>query len=150
MTTTIEPAMRSTIIRAGLSAAGVPAELHEKFEAPTADIALIESGWNAAARAIAITGRGPEKFFGGVPSGLTQLTPLLFERYRAEGTSTDIFDPVASIAALWRFIADNFAVDLSTGTGVEEFHAVWRAHRQDWWWLTELAPFRNSQDVPGY
>lgn len=84
------------------------------------------------------------------PRGLAQLTPWMFERYRAAGTSTDIYDPVASIAALWRFIADHFTVDLLTGAGVVEFREKWFDHRLDWWWLTELAPFSSSPRYPGY
>ena len=84
------------------------------------------------------------------PRGVAQLTPWIFEHYQAEDTSPDIYDPGASIAALWRFIADHFDVDLQTGAGVAEFREKWFDHRPDWWWLTELAPFNKTPRIPGY
>lgn len=164
--TQIEPEARPALIRAGLIAASVPDGLVEKFSEATAEIVLIESGWQPNARAVSQgEGKGPDKLFGDAgqrdqfladggryrsPRGLAQLTPYLFDRYRAPGTHNDIYDPVASIAALWLFIADNFAVDLTTGRGLAEFRENWRNHRADWWWLTELAPFNETPRLPGY
>lgn len=119
-------AERPGIIRAGLLAAGTPAAVAERFVGPSSDIVHFESAWNSAACTT-----HPE-FMGGPPSGLTQLTPRLFEAHHVEGTPNDVFDPVASVAALWCFIANNFAVDLISGAGVEEFHEFWKNHRLDW------------------
>lgn len=164
--TQIAPHARPPLIRAGLNAAGVPTEIAEKFSAATADIILIETDWHPDARAINLgEGKGPDKLFGPAsqrdqiladggpyraPRGLTQITPWLFDRYRAPGTPDDIYDPAASIAALWLFIADNFDVALKTGSGLAEFRENWRNHRADWWWLTELAPFNETPHIPGY
>ncbi|MUM03467.1 hypothetical protein B5P44_01350 [Mycobacterium sp. CBMA 213] len=143
----------------------MPAERVEVFAALTEEIITSESGWNPDACALAVdsSSRGPAALFGGAnargmpdgrsyatPRGLAQLTPWIFEQHHAAGTSTDIYDPVASIAALWLFIADRFAVDLLTGAGVAEFSEKWVDHRADWWWLTELAPFNRSPQIPGY
>ncbi|OHU47358.1 hypothetical protein BKG82_27295 [Mycobacteroides chelonae] len=164
--TQIQPQDRAALIRLGLTAAGVPKELAEKFGEATADIVRIETDWQPDARAANLgEGKGPDKLFGDTvrrdqiladgrpyrcPRGLTQLTPHLFDRYRAPGTRNDIDDPVASIAALWLFIADNFNVNLTTGSGLAEFRENWRNHRADWWWLTELAPFNEAPRFPGY
>ena len=159
------PEVRPSLIQSGLIAAGVPAERVELFAALTDEIITTESGWHADARALAKDSsyRGPAALFGQgsgcvmpdglsytTPRGLAQLTPWIFEQYHAAGTANDIYDPVASIAALWRFIADRFAVDLTTGSGIGEFREMWFDHRTDWWWLTELAPFNEAPRAPGY
>lgn len=156
---------RPGIIEAGLVAAGVPQSRVELFAGITDEIIRIESGWHRDARADAGSSlfRGPATLFGDAPErvlpdgytyatprGVAQLTPRIFEQYKAAGTSGDIYDPVASIAALWRFIAEKFAVDLLTGAGAPEFREKWYDHRPDWWWLTELAPFSSSPRIPGY
>lgn len=164
--TQIPTAERPAVIEAGLIAAGVPAERLQAFAALTDELVMTESGWDPQACALASDSsfRGPAALFGtdttrvlpdgrsyATPRGLAQLTPAMFEQYRAAGASEDIYDPVASIAALWRFIADRFAVDLHSGQGVPEFRQQWFDHRHDWWWLTELAPFSSSPPVPpGY
>lgn len=119
-------AERSSIIRAGLLAAGIPEAVAERFVSPSNDIVHFESAWNAAACTT------HSAFVGGPPSGLAQLTPKLFAAHHVEGTANDVLDPVASLAALWRFIAAHFAVNLTTGAGVEEFHEFWSDHRLDW------------------
>ncbi|MFV8142298.1 hypothetical protein ACNQR7_32545 [Mycolicibacterium senegalense] len=157
----IPPAERDATSRAGLIAAGVADDRIEAFSTITDQIIARESAWNRDACAIDSSWRGPRKLFGhdnaGIMSdgrpyasarGLAQLTPWIFDQYRPEGTSTDIYDPIASIAALWRFIADQFNVDLTTGRGLSEFHEFWLAHQTDWWWLTELSPWRTR--LPGY
>lgn len=157
---------RNNLARAGLQAAGVAGPHIEAFIAVTDEIVTTESAWNP--RAIAAdhnpSWKGPTTLFFGddatrvlsdghpyvTPRGLAQLTPWIFQRYHAAETSTDICDPVASIAALWRFIADQFAVNLTTGRGLTEFRELWYDHRPDWWWLTELAPFHHAPRCPGY
>lgn len=164
--TQIPAAERPTVIQAGLIAAGVPAEHVQTLAPLTDELIMTESGWNPQACALAHDSsyRGPAALFGddpakvmpdgrsyATPRGLAQLTTAMFEQYRAAGTSEDIYDPVASIAALWRFIADRFAVDLHSGEGVSEFRQQWFDHRPDWWWLTALAPFSTAPPVPpGY
>lgn len=163
--TEIQREDRTAVIRAGLMAAGVPAERVELFSPLTDDIIVTESGWDPDAVALAIDSsfRGPAALFGtdrsramadghsyATPRGVAQLTPWIFEHYQADGTTPDIYDPVASIAALWRFIADHFDVDLQTGAGAAEFREKWFDHRPDWWWLTELAPFNKTPRIPGY
>ncbi|MDO3331327.1 hypothetical protein [Mycobacteroides abscessus] len=156
---------RPRIIEAGLVAAGVPASRVALFADITDEIIMTESRWHLDAHAAAGSSlfRGPAALFGkdverilpdgytyATPRGVAQLTPRIFELYRAAGMSGDIYDPTASIAALWRFISDQFAVDLHTGTGVADFHERWYDHRQDWWWLTELAPISSTPRIPGY
>lgn len=161
----IEISARPEVVLAGLTAAGVPAGQVHLFDSLTDEIVMTESAWYPRAVALAADSsfRGPTWLFGedssrlladgrsySTPRGLAQLTPWMFERYHVAGTPDDIFDPVSSIAALWRFIAAHFPIDLNTGAGVEEFRSVWFDHRHDWWWLTELAPFNTSQKLPGY
>lgn len=156
---------RAGLIEAGLLSAGVPQGRVELFAGVTDEIITTESGWHADARAAAGSSlfKGPAVLFGedtervlpdgrtyATPRGLAQLTPRMFELYRAAGTSADIYDPAAAVAALWRFISDHFAVDLITGVGVAEFREKWYDHRSDLWWLTELAPFSSSPRIPGY
>ena len=161
---------RNNLARAGLRAAGVSEPHIESFLAVTDEIVTTESAWNphaiAADRHRHASWKGPTTLFGlfgggatrvltdgypyTTPRGLAQLTPWIFQRYHAAETSTDIRDPIASIAALWRFIADQFSVDLTTGRGLTEFRELWYDHRPDWWWLTELAPFHHKPRCPGY
>lgn len=162
--TEIQKEHRPALIRAGLAAAGVPEEQAELFSPLTDDILVTESGWNPDAVApLNSSFRGPAALFGtdtarvmadghsyATPRGVAQLTPWMFEQYHADGTSTDIYDPVASIAALWRAIADHFDVDLKTGAGVTEFREKWFDHRPDWWWLTELAPWGEKGSQKSY
>lgn len=156
---------RPRLIRSGLMAAGVADDHVELFAALTDDIITVESGWHPDAHAHAgdSSFRGPAELFGEddsrvmpdglnykTPRGLAQLTLWMFEKYRAAGTADDIYDPVASIAALWRFIADRFNVNLRTGSGLAEFWEKWLDHRPDWWWLTDIAPFNSSPRIAGY
>ncbi|MEB3023016.1 MULTISPECIES: hypothetical protein [Mycolicibacter] len=163
--TTIHPDERPALIRAGLIAAGVPAERVEIFAAVTDEIITTESGWDPEAVALALDSsfRGPAALFGpdptrvmedgrnyATPRGLAQLSLWVFEQYHATGTAAEIYDPVASIAALWRFIASHFDVDLATGSGIVEFRQKWYSHRSDWWWLTDLSAFSESPRIQGY
>lgn len=120
----------------GLEAAGVPAPIRAAFASATDAIVHSESAWNR--NALAAWGPRPGPLLAddapdSAQRGLGQLSMRLFTQYHATGTSTNIYDPVASIAALWRFIADHRRVDLATGAGLDEFCAFWRSHRSTWW-----------------
>jgi SLT domain-containing protein len=100
----------------------------------TYDIIEHESGWNHAAVSQE-QGRSFES--DGAHSdacrGLAQLRPPVFAQYHAPGTSANIYDPVASIAALWLFIADQFDVNLTTGAVLQVFIDLWVSHPETWW-----------------
>lgn len=120
----------------GLTAAGVPAQVRERFASATDAIVHSESAWNR--NALTAWGQHPGPLLAddapeSAQRGLSQLSMRLFMQHHVTGTSTNIYDPVASIAALWRFIAAEHAVDLSTGAGLDAFCEFWRTHRTTWW-----------------
>ncbi|TXH09979.1 MAG: hypothetical protein E6R04_06860 [Spirochaetes bacterium] len=123
------------VMRDGLRAAGVPAHLLRDFVEVTYDIIEHASGWDHGA-VTPPTEHGPSLDSDGAHPdarrGLTQLHPGEFARYHAAGTSPDIYDPVASIAALWRLIADQFDVDLTTGAVLQMFTDLVHAHPETW------------------
>lgn len=123
VTGTIPEHDREPIVDAGLTAAGVSAS-RAGFAALTDEIVTVESAWNAGATANA--GRAVTQ------RGLAQLSPWAFEGYLPRELPADITDPVASIAAMWRFISAAFAVNLDTGDGLAEFNARWRERRRLW------------------
>lgn len=148
---------RTGVARDGISAAGVPIELVDEFVELTGEIVQCESGWQPNAVAVDFDhyplGAAADGADYAAPRGLTGMQPRLFQQYRAAGTSTNIYDPVASIAALWRFVAAHFGVDLATGDGLPEFRRFWRAHRRSWWnvpWPPLILPTQVADDFdPG-
>lgn len=129
----IPVAERRDVITAGLHAAGVGPGRFHAFTDLTAEIVAVESAWNP--RATTAIGETV------MQRGLAQLSQWIFDRYRPGSVSYNANDPVASIAALWRFIADRFNVDLASGSGLDEFASFWRDHQTNW----GSAPF----PVPG-
>ncbi|WP_100514223.1 hypothetical protein [Mycobacteroides abscessus] len=128
---------RDEAIRAGISTAGVPPSLIDLFVELTDKIVQCESAWQPNAVDNDFEhhplGLAPDGTDYAAPRGLAGMQPRLFQQNRPIGSSTNIFDPAASIAALWRFVAAHFGVDLTTGAGLPEFHQLWRAHRGNWW-----------------
>lgn len=121
------------VIREGLRLAGIPRPLMRDFVEITYDIIEYESGWDHTAvsqeqgHALESDGAHPDAC-----RGLAQLRPTVFARYHAQGTSSNIYDSVASIAALWLFIADQFDVNLTTGAVLQVFIDLWFAHPETW------------------
>ncbi|BEL41983.1 lysozyme family protein [Mycobacteroides abscessus] len=128
---------RAAVVRAGIGAAGISAALVDEFVELTGEIVQCESAWRPNTVAVDFEhyplGRVADGADYSAPRGLTGMQPRLFQEYRPAGSSTNIYDPVASIAALWRFASANFGVDLTTGSGLAEFGRFWRAHRGTWW-----------------
>lgn len=114
-------------ISAGLQAAGVNPGLFRQFDVATRTIMGGESG--GATNAV---NRGDSNAWGarqtdGAPAGSSrgpmQTVPGTFAANHAPGTSVFIYDPVANIAAAWRYIAVRYHVDLRTGAGLVTFMA---------------------------
>ena len=114
-------------IVAGLNAAGVASELTPRFTAATRTIIGGESGGSTNA-----VNRWDSNAWGaiqldGAPHnssrGPMQTVPGTFAAHHAAGTSTAIYDPVANIAAAWRYIRAEYGVNLSTGAGLDTFMA---------------------------
>ncbi|WP_157680251.1 transglycosylase SLT domain-containing protein [Mycobacterium dioxanotrophicus] len=114
-------------IVAGLNAAGVAPELTARFTAATRTIIGGESGGSTNA-----VNRWDSNAWGatqpdGAPHnssrGPMQTIPGTFAAYHAPGTSTAIYDPVANIAAAWRYIRVQYGVNLATGSGLDAFMA---------------------------
>ncbi|SLC72440.1 hypothetical protein [Mycobacteroides abscessus] len=128
---------RDGVTRAGISAAGVPQPMVDLFVGLTDQIVQCESAWQPNAIAVDFErythGVAPDGVDYAAPRGLTGMQPRQFQKHRPTGSSANIYDPVASIAALWRFVAAEFGVDLTTGTGLPEFRRLWRTHRRNWW-----------------
>lgn len=125
------------VMREGLRAAGVPRALVRDFVEITYDIVEFESGWDhgAASRRysngdvqLAADGEHPD-----AERGLSKLAPGVFARYHAHGTSRNIYDPVASVAALWLGISDRFDVNLQNGDVLQVFIDMWCTYPESWW-----------------
>lgn len=121
------PHVTDADISAGLQAAGVNPRLFGQFDTATRTIMGGESGGatNAVNRgdSNAWGARQPDGAPAGSSRGLMQTVPGTFAANHAPGTSTFIYDPVANIAAAWRYIAVRYHVDLHTGTGLVTFMA---------------------------
>lgn len=121
------PHVTDADIADGLRAAGVNPGLYGQFDTATRTIMGGESG--GATNAV---NRGDSNAWGarqidGAPAGSSrgpmQTVPGTFAANHAPGTSTFIYDPVANIAAAWRYIAVRYHVDLRTGAGLVTFMA---------------------------
>ncbi|CPW53235.1 transglycosylase SLT domain-containing protein [Mycobacteroides abscessus] len=121
------PHVTDADIFAGLQAAGVNPGLFRRFDAATRTIMGGESGGatNAVNRrdSNAWGARQSDGAPAGSSRGLMQTVPGTFAANHAPGTSTFIYDPVANIAAAWRYIAVRYHVDLHTGAGLVTFMA---------------------------
>ncbi len=121
------PHVTDADIFAGLQAAGVNPGLFRRFDAATRTIMGGESGGatNAVNRrdSNAWGARQSDGAPAGSSRGLMQTVPGTFAANHAPGTSTFIYDPVANIAAAWRYIAVRYHVDLQTGAGLVTFMA---------------------------
>lgn len=117
---------RHMVTTQGLTHAGVPETLLRQFTAATDKIIKSQSAWNPHAADPTCPG---EDFcpFDGAPAraqrGLMQLSPTEFAKFHVDGTSTNIYDPAASIAAGWRSLAHWHHINLHTGDGLAEFMA---------------------------
>ncbi len=121
-----EPLDRDVVTRQGLAFAGVPDAVMPQFSAATFDIVGAESDWRPSSANLTRPHREPllsDRIPRHGERGLMQLNPEQFAEFHVEGTSTNIYDPVASIAAGWRFLAHWYPVDLRTGFGLDEFMA---------------------------
>ncbi|MFA5709947.1 transglycosylase SLT domain-containing protein [Mycolicibacterium sp.] len=114
-------------IAAGLSAAGVGPTVAGMFTSATRTIIGGESGGSTNA-----VNRWDSNAWGAMQSdgaphnssrGLMQTIPGTFAAHHAPGTSASIYDPVANIAAAWRYINHRYKVDLTTGAGLDSFMA---------------------------
>lgn len=92
------------IIDAALKAAGVPSSLWGKWESGMNTLITRESSWNPNAQNnVDINAKN------GDPSrGLAQVIGTTFRAYHAPGTSMNIFDPVANVAAAIRYILSRY------------------------------------------
>lgn len=114
-------------ITAGLTAAGVNPDLTDAFSIATRTIIGGESGGNdnavnrrdANARGLVLLDGAPA----GSSRGLMQTVPGTFAVFHAANTSNSIYDPVANIAAAWRYINARYKVNLETGAGLDGFMA---------------------------
>lgn len=121
------PHVTDADISAGLQAAGVNPGLLRQFDIATRTIMGGESGGatNAVNRrdSNAWGARQTDGAPAGSSRGPMQTVPGTFAANHAPGTSTFIYDPVANIAAAWRYIAVRYHVDLHTGAGLVTFMA---------------------------
>lgn len=114
-------------IHAGLLAAGVNPQMLSTFTSATRTIIGGESGgstnavnrWDSNAWGAAQADGAPHNS----SRGVMQTIPGTFAAYHAPGTSASIYDPVANIAAAWRYINARYGVDLQTGAGLDSFMA---------------------------
>ncbi|BBX82253.1 transglycosylase SLT domain-containing protein [Mycolicibacterium aubagnense] len=112
-------------ITAGLAQAGVNPRLTDLFARATQTIIGGESGgstnavnrWDSNARG----GRRIDGAPVGSSRGLMQTVPDTFAAFHAPGTSTAIYDPVANIAAAWRYVSARYGVNLDSGMGLGAF-----------------------------
>lgn len=112
-------------ITAGLAQAGVNPGLTDMFARATRTIIGGESGgstnavnrWDSNAHGNRLIDGAPA----GSSRGLMQTVPDTFAAFHAPGTSTAIYDPVANIAAAWRYVSARYGVNLDSGTGLGAF-----------------------------
>lgn len=101
---TIPTGARLTVLEGALSAAGVAKSQWPTWEAGLNTLITRESDWNPKA-----VNRTDANAKAGHPSeGLAQTIPSTFAAYHVNGTSSDIFDPVANVAAAIKYIEANY------------------------------------------
>jgi hypothetical protein len=101
---TIPVGAHLSILKAALSAAAVPSAQWSPWEAGLNTLITRESGWNASA-----INRTDSNAAAGDPSeGLAQTTGSTFAAYHVNGTSSNILDPVANVAAAIKYIEANY------------------------------------------
>lgn len=117
---------RNAVTAHALALAGIPEPLIPQFAEATDQIVQYESAWDPdAAMKAAADGQRLRLLGDGHPEdaerSLMQLSPRDFADFHVTGTSNNIYDPVASIAAGWRYLSHWYAVNLQTGHGLTEF-----------------------------
>lgn len=121
------PQISDADIEAGLRAAGVADPLVPVFAAAARIVIGGESGGNPNAVNLHDSNAHGQTQTDGAPAnssrGAMQTIPATFATHHAPGTSTVIYNPVANIAAAWRYINARYRVDLGTGSGLDAFLA---------------------------
>lgn len=126
----LSPAELRVAIDKAADAAGIPADkvVRAKWHALYRFLIEHESGNNAdiiqGVKDVNLTGAtaadgGPAN----AARGLCQVVPGTFKGHHVAGTSDNIFDPVANIAASMRYVMDRYDVEPNAGANFERFEA---------------------------
>lgn len=119
------PVDRAAVTVRALEFLGVPTELTPQFTDATDKLVYYEAAWNQNAVVKMshryLGGTAPDGYPEEGERGLMQLNPKDFAHSHVPGTSHRIYDPVASIAAGWRHLSCQYAVNLTTGEGLKDF-----------------------------
>ena len=80
--------------------------------------------------------------------GIAQCIPTTFATYHVAGTSWEIYDPVANIAAALTYIEHRYKVD-QDGSNLAQNVQQADPHRKPHGYLVDDDPWRTGQAVPG-
>lgn len=111
----------------GLKEAGVPEDLVPDFQSVTNALAKNESDQNPNAvnlfdsRATRDTAKAADGNPSRSPRGYMQIIPRVFTDFHVPGTSANIYDVEANVAAAWVYVSKTQKVDLKTGEGLYQF-----------------------------
>ena len=110
----------------GLRMAGVPVEKVPDFQDVTVRLASKESYGNPNAVNVFDSladsqGEASDGHPDGASRGYLQLIPSIFASNHVDGTSPNIYNVSANVAAGWTYISRHYHVDLASGDGLVQF-----------------------------